>query len=109
MVFTGLNTVVFTAPDMKKARRFYTDWGLKKVSDGRTGIVFETQVGSRVIVRPPSAKGMPPPAAKGMNFREMIWGVSSKKHLAEIRKELSKDREVRWIPTARFIAWIRTA
>lgn len=94
MAFTGLNTVLFSAPDMKKARKFYTDWGLRKVSDSRAGAAFETQVGSRIIVRPLSAKGMPPPAAKGMNFREMIWGVSSKKHLAEIHRELSKDRDV---------------
>lgn len=94
MAFTGLNSVLFSAPDMKKARKFYTDWGLRKVSDSRAGAVFETQVGSQVIVRPLSAKGMPPPAAKGMNFREMIWGVSSKKHLAEIHREISKDRDV---------------
>lgn len=94
MAFTGLYSVLFSAPDMKKARKFYADWGLRKISDGRTGAIYETEVGSRVIIRPLSAKGMPAPAAKGMNFREMIWGVSSKKHLAEIRKELSKDRDV---------------
>ncbi|MBT5050802.1 MAG: glyoxalase [Rhodospirillaceae bacterium] len=94
MAFTGLYSTLFSAPDMKKARRFYADWGLKKVSDSKSGVIYETQVGSRVIVKPLSAKDMPPPAAKGMNFREMVWGVSSKKHLVEIHKELSKDRDV---------------
>ena len=78
MAFTGLYSVLFSAPDMKLARKFFADWGLKKVSDNRSGAVFRTQVGSEIIVRPLSAKNMPPPAAKGMNFREMVWGVSSK-------------------------------
>ena len=79
---------------MKVARKFFSDWGLKKISDNRSGAVFRTQIGNEIIVRPLSAKDMPPPAAKGMNFREMVWGVSSKKHLAEIHKELKKDRDV---------------
>ena len=73
MAYTGLHTVLFSAPDMKKSRKFFADWGLRKVSDDKKGAVFETQVGSRVIIRPPSAKNMPPPAKEGMNFREMIW------------------------------------
>ena len=45
MKFTGIETLVFSCPDMKTARRFYGDWGLKKVSDSRAGLVFETAVG----------------------------------------------------------------
>jgi catechol 2,3-dioxygenase-like lactoylglutathione lyase family enzyme len=94
MAVVGIDTLVFTAPDMAKARRFYTDWGLKKVRDGRAGMSFATEIGSEVIVRPEDAQGLPPPAAPGMHFREMIWGVSSAMHLAEIRAELEKDRNV---------------
>ena len=94
MAVIGLDTVVFTAPDMAEARKFFTDWGLKKVSSGRSGTVFETDIGSQVIIRPKDAKGVPPAAAKGMNFREMIWGVSSKRELNAMAKEIAKDREV---------------
>lgn len=94
MAIVGLDTVIFSAPDMQKAKAFFTDWGLRKVSDGKSGAVFATRIGSRVIVRPPGAKGLPPPAAPDMHFREMIWGVSSRKHLDEIRRELEADREV---------------
>jgi len=94
MAFTGLYSVLFSAPDMKVARKFFSDWGLKKVSDNRNGAVFKTQIGSEIIVKPLSAKDMPPPARAGMNFREMVWGVSSKSHLAKIHKELASDRDV---------------
>ena len=51
-------------------------------------------MGSQIIVRPTTAKGLPPAAAPGMHFREMIWGVASKRDLAAIHKEIAKDREV---------------
>ncbi len=94
MTYTGLHTIAFCAPDMKQARKFFADWGLKKVRDSRSGTVLETLAGCQVVLRPPSSKLLPPPARAGMNFREMIWGVSSKSHLAKIKKELEKDREV---------------
>jgi catechol 2,3-dioxygenase-like lactoylglutathione lyase family enzyme len=79
---------------MEKARRFFTDWGMKKVRQGRAGTVFETLAGSEVALLPPSSRTLPPPARPGMNFREMVWGVSSRGHLAKIGKELEKDRDV---------------
>jgi catechol 2,3-dioxygenase-like lactoylglutathione lyase family enzyme len=94
MAIVGLDTAVFTAPDMKKAKAFLADWGLKKVRDGRKGAVFATRIGSEIVLRPDDYPGLPPAAQEGMHFREMIWGVSSRKHLAAIRKELERDREV---------------
>ena len=94
MAISGVHRVVFSAPDMKKARRYFTDWGMRKVRQDRAGTVFDTLAGSEIVLRPPSSKSLPPSARPGMNFREMVWGVSSKRHLAQIHKELSKDREV---------------
>ena len=94
MAFTGLYANVFAAPDMKTATKFFADWGLKKISANKEGVTFESSAGSRVILRSPSSRLLPLPAREGMNFREMIWGVSSKKHLADIKRELEKDREV---------------
>lgn len=93
MAFVGIDTVVFSAPDMKQARRFFVDWGVRRVRDGRAGAVFETEIGSQVVLRPPAAGGLPP-AAPGANFREVIWGVSSTRDLETIAGELSRDREV---------------
>lgn len=94
MAIVGLDTVIFSAPDMRAAKAFLADWGLRKVSDGRSGAVFATEIGSQVIVCPEGFEGLPPPAAPGMNFREMIWGVSSRRHLESLRRELRRDREV---------------
>lgn len=93
MAFVGIDTVVFSPPDMKEARRFFADWGLRRVRDGRSGTVFETEIGSQIVLRPPAARGLPP-ALPGTNFREVIWGVSSNRDLDAIAKELSRDREV---------------
>ena len=94
MAVIGLDSVVFTAPDMARARAYFTDWGLRKVSSGKAGAVFETEIGSRIILRPRGAKNLPPVAAKGMNYREMIWGVGSKRELARLAREIATDREV---------------
>ena len=67
MAITGLHTVVFSAPDMTKGRSFFADWGMRKVGDGRAGVIFETLTGSRIVLRPPSSKLLPPPARRGMN------------------------------------------
>ncbi len=94
MAIIGLDTAIFAAPDMGKARKFFTDWGLNRVSTSKSKTVFETEIGSQVILMPPGARNLPPAPVKGMNFREMIWGVSSKTHLKQITKELAKDRDV---------------
>jgi catechol 2,3-dioxygenase-like lactoylglutathione lyase family enzyme len=80
---------------MKAAKRFFGDWGLAKVKDGRGGVVFATEIGSQIVLRPDAAKDLPSPAAPGANFREVVWGVSSKRHLDQIARELAKDRDVR--------------
>ncbi len=61
MAFTGLYANIFAAPGMKKAKAFFVDWGMKKISDSRSGTIFESAAGSRVILRPPSSKLLPPP------------------------------------------------
>jgi catechol 2,3-dioxygenase-like lactoylglutathione lyase family enzyme len=93
MAFVGIDSVVFSPPDMKQARRFFVDWGLKRVRNGRSGTVFETEIGSQIVLRPPEAGGLPP-APPGGNFREVVWGVSSPGDLDAIARELARDREV---------------
>jgi catechol 2,3-dioxygenase-like lactoylglutathione lyase family enzyme len=56
--------------------------------------VFETGIGSRVVVRPEDSPRLPPKTAGGSNFREIIWGVSSRKHLDAIADDLARDRKV---------------
>ena len=95
MAFVGIESVVYGAPDMGLARRMFSDWGLNKLRDGRAGAMFETGIGSQVVVRPEDSPRLPLRMSGGSNFREIVWGVSSRKHLDTIAHELARDREVR--------------
>ena len=94
MTYVGIDSVVYAADDVKLARRFFTDWGLKKIKATETQTVFETAIGSQVVLYPSSSKRLPLPAAPGLGYRETIWGVSSSKHLKQIADELSRDQDL---------------
>ena len=94
MTFVGIDAVVYAADDIKLARRFFTDWGLKKTKATRSQTVFETAIGSQVVLYPSGSEHLPSPAAPGLGYRETIWGVSSRKHLREIAHELSRDQDL---------------
>lgn len=75
MAFTGVDAVVFGVADMAEARRFLTDWGLRETLAQPDRLVFETQDGGEVIVRPRDAPDLPPAIEPGNTLREVIWGV----------------------------------
>jgi catechol 2,3-dioxygenase-like lactoylglutathione lyase family enzyme len=93
--FVGIDAAVFGAPDLSAARKIFSDFGLKKVKDTKAGLVFTTEIGSEIIVRPSGAKGLPPKLNPNCEFREVIWGVAAQRDVDRIAAELSKDREVR--------------
>lgn len=94
MDFPGIESVAFGAPDLKLARKLFSDWGLKKIRDNRSGLEFATGVGSRVIVRPENARGLRPRMTGGSQFREVVFGVANKAHLQKIAANLASDRDV---------------
>ena len=79
---------------MDTARRFFTDWGLRRTYGGKTRTVFETREKCQIILRPRAAKDLPKAIQRGNTLREAVWGVTSKRHLTAIANELSRDREV---------------
>jgi catechol 2,3-dioxygenase-like lactoylglutathione lyase family enzyme len=92
--FIGIDSVVFGAPDLAVPRKMFSDWGLKKVKDGKGGLVFATEIGADVVIRPSDAPGLAPKLSAGSEFREVVWGVSSRRHLEALGDELSRDRKV---------------
>ena len=94
MTIIGMDTVVYGVEDLAKAREFFGDWGLKKLSGSKLGTNYETLQGTRVVVKQASAKGLAPTDRKGSTVREVIWGVKTKRDLAAIARELAKDRDV---------------
>lgn len=92
--FVGIDSVVFGAPDLAVPRKLFADWGLKKLQDRKAGLTYATEIGSRVVIRPSDAKGLPPKLSGGSEFREVIWGVSGASHLDALERELARDRPV---------------
>jgi catechol 2,3-dioxygenase-like lactoylglutathione lyase family enzyme len=93
-VFAGIESVVYGASDLKAARKLFTEWGLKKVKDDKSGLVFATEIGSQVVIRPSDAPSLPPKLSGGSEFREVIWGVTKRKHLERLAEDLARDRTV---------------
>lgn len=94
MDFTGIEAVTYGVANMDKARKFFTDWGLKKVKSGKTATVFETQDGSQVTLRPRGDKSLPKAIQPGSTLREIVWGVKTKAELNALVKRIGDDREV---------------
>ena len=95
MTFVGIDSVVFGTSDPASAKKFFTDWGLDTVKDGRAEKIFATGIGSRIVVRAEGSRGLAPPLSPAGGFREVIWGVRGKRDLARIARELGGDPKLR--------------
>jgi len=93
--FVGIDAAIFGAPDLAVARKLFSDFGLKKLKDSKSGLVFATEIGSEIVIRPTGAKDLAPKLNPNSEFREVIWGVASARDVERIGAELSRDREVR--------------
>ena len=93
--FVGIDAAIFGAPDLAVARKLFSDFGLKKLKDTKSGLIFATEIGSEIVIRPTGAKDLAPKLNPGSEFREVIWGVASARDVERIAAELSRDREVR--------------
>ncbi len=94
MTFVGIDQVIYGVKDMALGKRYFTEWGLKKTKDTKDRIVFATEEGSSVVLRPKDAQDLPKAAEPGSSVREVIWGVKAARDLKAIEKELAKDRDV---------------
>ncbi len=93
--FVGIDAALFGAPDLSLARKLFADFGLTKVKDGKSGLVFATEIGSEIVIRPSGAANLPPKLNSACEFREVIWGVATRRDVDRIGKELGRDRDVR--------------
>ena len=76
MAFTGIDAVTFGVSDMAEAKRFLDDWGTRAVSVAPARLVYETQDGGQVVVRPADAPDLPPAIEPGNTVREVLWGAA---------------------------------
>ena len=94
MTITGIDAVTYGITNLTKATTFFADWGLERRSRGATKAVFATADGSEVVVRPRSAKALPKAIERKSTIRALTWGVTAKRDLTVIERELGNDREV---------------
>lgn len=95
MAYTGIAAVIYGTPDMTQARKLFSDWGLVKTRDGKSGVTFETGAGALLCAVPEDAPGLASRINAESNFREIVWGVSDRRHLQTLAEDLSRDRDVR--------------
>ena len=95
MTITGIDAVTYGTANLSKAAAFFADWGLERKSRRATKAVFTTADGSEIVVQPRAAKSLPKAIERKSTIRALIWGVSAKKDLNSIERELARDREVR--------------
>jgi len=89
MGISGIDAVVFGVADMAEARRFLDDWGVTPVSASPGELVYATQDGGEVIVRPQNTPGLPPAIEPGNTVREVIWGTPDQAALDAVLARLA--------------------
>jgi catechol 2,3-dioxygenase-like lactoylglutathione lyase family enzyme len=89
MGFSGVDAVIFGVADMGESQRFLADWGLRQVFASADRLVYETQDGGEVIVRPMDAPDLAPAIQPGSTLREVVWGATDAGALKEGLDRLS--------------------
>ena len=94
MTIIGIDAVTYGAAEPEQAARFFADWGLARKSRSRSKAVLETVDRCQIVIRPRAARDLPPAIERKSTIRALTWGVSAKRDLRAIEKELARDREV---------------
>lgn len=75
MSVLGIDEITFAASDLTRCKQFFTDWGMRLVSESAQTLVFETLNGCRVIAADPETPGLPLGLEADPTVREVVWGV----------------------------------
>jgi len=95
MAILGVESVVFGVDDVSRCTLFWEDFGLYPVSQADDQSVFETQNGSRVIVRRRGDPRLPTAYSHKVGVHETVWGVDTQDAYDALVASLRTDREVR--------------
>jgi catechol 2,3-dioxygenase-like lactoylglutathione lyase family enzyme len=90
MTVMRVERVSFGVENLQECLRFFTDFGLEPLGEGR----FATQAGQVVELRAAGDPRLPPPVQDGPSLREIVWGVDTRDALDALVADLSCDREV---------------
>lgn len=98
MNILGPDYLVFGVDNIDACTHCLEDYGLVKVESTATGAMFEAMDGTGVIIRNGADTSLAAQVAPDPNIRETIYGVADKQTLEAVGAELSKDRNVKWLP-----------
>jgi len=91
MSVLGIDEVTYGVEDLATCARFFSDWGLSKVSEQADEVVFETLNGCRVVLADLNKPGLPPAIEAGSTVREVVWGVADAADLALYAERIAND------------------
>lgn len=87
----GIDEITYGADDLPLCKRFFLDWGMALVEESDAVLVFETQNGCRVVVKPTDAADLPPAIEAGPTLREVVWGVSAAEVLERFAARIAAE------------------
>lgn len=86
MSITGIDRVTFGVEDIAACRKFFSDWGLKLVSEREDALDFETLNGCEVRFRKIDDPSLPPAIEAGPTLREVVWSAESEADIDACRE-----------------------
>lgn len=94
MSIERIESVTYGVDDLAECTRFFGDFGLSLAEQRDDRVVFTTQVGQTLVLRPLDHPELAPSVESGPGIREVVWGVDSRESLDALIAELRTDRLV---------------
>jgi catechol 2,3-dioxygenase-like lactoylglutathione lyase family enzyme len=94
MKIMRVESLVYGVEDLETGMRYYDDWGLKRVDQGRSGADYHLPSGQTIKLRSATDTSLPPAVEGGSTVRETVWGVDNQASLDAIGAGLSRDQKV---------------
>jgi hypothetical protein len=95
MKICRIESVLYGTDEVEKGTRFFKDWGLHCIDEGRNGADFVLPSGQMIFVRKSDDASLPAAIEASPTAREITWGVDNTDSLEQIAAEMSRDRPVR--------------
>ena len=94
MTVMRVESLVYGVEDVGAGLRYYDDWGLERIDQGRHGADFRLPSGQAIGLRSASDAALAPAFEGGSTVRELVWGVDTAAALDALGAVLGRDNGV---------------